>query len=449
MALFEEFRTFARENKLFSENDRILLAVSGGIDSMVMLHLFSRTKSDIVVAHCNFRLRGNESDLDEELVRNYSAAKDIPFIPVSFNTSKYAAEKGISIQMAARELRYEWFEKKKAEQKCSLVAVAHNLNDNIETLLINLTRGTGLTGLTGMKPSSGGIIRPLLFATRTRIEEYCNDYSIPYREDKSNAETKYIRNKIRHLIIPVLREINPSVEETLNETAIRFAGLDLILSAHIHDIRSQLSSEKGRSVVFDSGKLSEYSGNKAMLFELFQPYGITEHLAGDLQKLIRARTGKQLFTSTHRILRNRYEIIVSPLGSNLNDHIHIESFEDLLNLPIIRSISVDVADENFRISRNPLIANIDRDLISLPLTVRRWKKGDYFHPLGMAGRKKLSDYFVDRKYSRLQKEEKLILESAGKIVWIIGERLDDRFRVTMSTTTILTIALIDPINGKS
>lgn len=446
MALKEEFRDFARKNSLFTQKDRILLAVSGGIDSMVMFHLFAGIKSDIVAAHCNFKLRGTESDLDEEFVRNYAERNNIPFVSVSFDTAGYADEKGLSIQMAARDLRYKWFEEMKAENKCSLIAVAHNMNDNIETLLINLTRGTGLTGLAGMKPFFNGIIRPLLFATRSGIENYCNEYRIPYREDRSNAETLYIRNKIRHLVIPVLKEINPSVEVTLNETAVRLRGLDEILSAHIQDIRSQISVKRGMSVVFESVKLAEFSGNRTMLFELFRPYGITASLAGDLQKLISAVTGKQLFTSSHRILRNRNEIIVSPLGGNKQDPMLFESVGDLLNLPLIRSVSVDVLTEGSRIPPNPRIAFIDRDLICLPLTVRQWKEGDYFHPIGMTGRKKLSDYFTDRKYSRLQKEEALILESEGKIVWVMGERLDNRFRVTESTTTVLIIELNDPEN---
>jgi tRNA(Ile)-lysidine synthase len=449
MALFEEFRTFARENKLFSENDRILLAVSGGIDSMVMLHLFTRMGSGIVVAHCNFKLRENESDLDEELVGNYAASTNIPFIPVSFDTSGYAAEQGISIQMAARELRYDWFEKIKAEKKCSLIAVAHNLNDNIETLLINLIRGTGLTGLTGMKPSSGGIIRPLLFATRAAIEEYRSEFGVPYREDRSNAENKYTRNKIRHLVIPVLREIISSVEKHSTN------GLyGLPASKHTYPLifvtsdRSYHRKEAGHLSLIvknwlNTAAAGQCFSNFSTLLESLNRLQVT------FRKLIRAGTGKQLFTPSHRILRNRDEIIVSPLGRNRQDPMLIESVADLLNLPLIRSVSVNTVDENFRISRNPRIACIDRDLISLPLTVRRWKEGDWFHPLGMAGRKKLSDYFVDRKYSLLQKEETMILESAGKIVWVMGDRLDDRFRVTESTTTVLLIELSDPENEKS
>lgn len=443
MTLFEEFQEYAAKNALFTKNDRILLAVSGGIDSMVMLHMFARMRADTVIAHCNFRLRGVESDLDERLVSEYAEKNNISFHSVSFDTGEYARDKGISIQMAARELRYEWFEKLKTRQGCSLIAVAHNLNDNIETLLINLTRGTGLTGLAGMKPSSNGIIRPLLFATRGRIEAWGNEFSVPFREDRSNAETKYTRNKIRHLVIPVLKEINPSVEETLNNTALRLGGLDRILSEYIEGIRSRISVKRGRSIVFDTEKLAEFCDNKAMVFELFCPWNITEPLAGELQKLMNAGTGKQIFTLTHRILRNRNEIIVSPVMHDLQDDLLIESVEDLSSIASVSSASLDAVDEGYTLPRSPRIASIDREKIRMPLTVRKWKEGDCFYPLGMKSRKKLSDYFIDNKFSRIRKEETLILESDGEIVWVLGERLDDRFRVTESTKTVLTIKLND------
>lgn len=443
MTLFEEFKDYAARNALFTRNDRILLAVSGGIDSMVMLHLFARLRADTVIAHCNFGLRGEESDMDEELVRGYAGKNNIPFHSASFDTRKFAEEKGISIQMAARDLRYEWFEQLKIRQGCSLVAVAHNLNDNIETLLINLTRGTGLTGLAGMKPSANGIIRPLLFATRERIETWCSEFSIPFREDRSNAETKYTRNKIRHLVIPVLKEINPSIEETLNDTALRLGGLDKILSGYIEGIRSRISEKRGSSIVFNIEKLAEFRENKAMVFELFFPWSMTEPLAGDLQKLMKADTGKQIFTLTHRILKNRNELIISPVRNYRQDEFLIESVEDMLSIPSVRFASLDHVDSGYTIPRDPRIASIDSEKIRLPLIVRRWKEGDYFVPLGMKNRKKLSDYFVDNKFSRIKKEETMILESDGDIVWVMGERLDNRFRVTESTRTVLRVEMND------
>jgi tRNA(Ile)-lysidine synthase len=439
--MFEEFISFIKKNNLFGRHDRILMAVSGGIDSMVMSHLFIRLGTDNGIAHCNFCLRENESDKDEELVRNFALENKIPFYSTRFRTKEHATTKGISIQMAARELRYEWFEKIRQENNFDLIAVAHNLNDNIETMLINLTRGTGLTGLSGMRPVSNRIIRPLLFASRSKIEEYCNDNQIRFREDKSNAETKYTRNKIRHLVIPILKEINPSVEETLNETSGRLSGIDEILSGYIDGIRSMTAIKKKSEIVFDVEKLRRLHKGKALLFELFSPYGLTGSATGDLLRLLSGSTGKQIFTKTHRILRNRDELIVSPLLTGMHENYEIVAVEDFLKVPGIKSAGIIEAGPGFRIPRKKSVACIDSEKIKFPLIIRRWEKGDYFYPLGMKQKKKLSDYFVDRKYSLVKKEKTLILESGGSIVWIIGERIDERCKVTGSTSKILLIHL--------
>jgi tRNA(Ile)-lysidine synthase len=439
--MFEELLNYIRKHNLFKRQDRILLAVSGGIDSMVMSHLFLKLGTDIGIAHCNFCLRAMESDKDEELVQQFSNNNNIPFFSKRFTTKEYAKKNGISIQMAARDLRYEWFEKIRLENRYDLIAVAHNLNDNIETMLINLTRGTGLTGLSGMRPAGNRIIRPLLFATRKKIEEYCNDNHIVFREDKSNAETKYIRNKFRHLVIPVLKEINPSVEETLNETAEKLSGIDEIVSVYIDKIRSQTSIRKGSITVFNIEKLKKHQESKALIFELFSPYGLTGLVTGDLIRLLNGKTGKQIFTRTHRILRNREELIVSPLAIRNHERHEIKVAEDLLMIPGIKSAGIIDAGQGFRIPGKKSIACIDSGKIKFPIIIREWEKGDYFYPLGMKKKKKLSDYFIDRKYSLIKKENTLILESEGEIVWIIGERLDERFKVTESTSGILKIEI--------
>jgi tRNA(Ile)-lysidine synthase len=443
--MFEEFLSYIRKNNLFKMQDRLLLAVSGGIDSMVMLHLFLKLGTDIGIAHCNFCLRDKESDNDEELVKKHAYENKIPFYSIRFNTKEHAAKNGISIQMAARDLRYEWFEKIRLENHFDLIAIAHNLNDNIETMLINLTRGTGLTGLSGIKPASNRIIRPLLFASRKKIEEYCNDYHITFREDKSNAETKYMRNKIRHLVIPILKEINPSLEETLNDTAERLSGIDKIVSVYINGIRSQTSIRMGTTTVFDVEKLKKYLKSKALIFELFSPYGVTGLATGDLLKLMTGKTGKQIFTKTHRILKNRYELIVSPLVKHSQDYYEINGVEDLLKVPGIKSAEIINTGPGYRIPRKKSVASIDTEKIKFPLIIRGWKRGDFFYPLGMKQKKKLSDYFIDRKYSLVKKENALIIESEGKIVWIIGERIDERFKVTVSTSIILKIESENPL----
>jgi tRNA(Ile)-lysidine synthase len=439
--MFDEFLNYIQKNNLFDRDQRILLAVSGGIDSMVMTHLFLKLGTNTGIAHCNFCLRNTESDHDEELVKKFAGENRIPFYSIRFKTKEYAVNKGISVQMAARELRYDWFEKIREENNFDFIAAAHNLNDNIETLLINLTRGTGLKGLTGMRPVNNKIIRPLLFATRKKIEEYCSNNRIPFREDKSNAETRYTRNKIRHMIIPVLKEINPSVEETLNGTAERLTGIDLFLTGYFDAIRKQTSAIKGNAIVFDVDKLLNLQTTETVVFELFAPFGVTGAQSVEINRLLRGRTGKQVFTQTHRIVRNRNEMIVSPLENDHKEYYEINIIEDFLNVPGIVSAEVLDLEANDEIPDSHDIAFLNLDMISFPLMIRHWKKGDYFFPLGMEHKKKLSDYFVDRKFSLVKKEKILILESGGNIAWLIGERLDDRFRVTESTSKILSIHL--------
>lgn len=435
----EEFLNFIQSNSLFERNGKILLAVSGGIDSIVMAHLFLSTGMHPGIAHCNFTLRGKESDMDEEFVREFAENHNIPFYSIRFSTKEYSRKRKISVQMAARELRYEWFEKIRQENNYDLIATAHNLNDNIETLLINLTRGTGITGLSGIRPSGNNIVRPLLFASRQKITVYCNENGIKFREDRSNAETRYTRNKIRHLVMPILKEINPSVEETLNETALRFASLDKLISGYIDRLAGMTSVVSGDTVSFSVNKLTDLNPDKALLFELFSRYGITGSESSDLFRLLNGKTGKMIITRTHRILKNRDELIVSPAGGNISTEYLISEIGDFTGIPGILSADIVATGRDFKIPRDNCVACIDLEKARFPFLIRGWRKGDFFYPLGMDKKKKLSDFFTDKKYSLPDKEKARILESDGKIVWLIGERLDDRFRVTPSTSKVLLI----------
>ena len=439
--MLEDFKDYINQNHLVLRENRILLAVSGGIDSMVMTHLFLTAGFNIGIAHCNFCLRTEESDMDEELVRKYAAEHNTPFYTKRFNTRSYAKENGLSVQMAARELRYNWFEEIRKEHNFDFIAVAHNLNDNIETLLINLTRGTGITGLTGMRPSHNRIIRPILFATRQVIVEYCMKYKIIFREDRSNAGTVYTRNKIRHLVIPVLKEINPSVEITLNETAERLFEINEIVSEHVREISKKVIEDKGSDIIFNIKLLKADLHNNTILYELFKPYGISGLLLKDLMKIIDGRTGGQISTGTHRIIKNRQELIVSPLKAYEEVYYEISSIKGFGKVSEIISARIIKGKSNYVISSDRYTAYLDAQKIFYPVIIRKWKAGDYFYPLGMNNKKKLSDYFVDRKYSIPEKENALIMESAGEIVWILGERIDDRFKVTDNTTKILMIEL--------
>ena len=437
--MIDEFKKFIFENNIIKPGDRILLGVSGGIDSMVMAHLFHQLDFKIGIAHCNFSLRGSESDKDEELVSKFASDHNIPFYTTRFETKSFAKKNRLSVQMAARDLRYNWFEEIRMKNGYDSISIAHNLNDNIETLLINLTRGTGLTGMTGMKPVSNRIIRPLLFATRQDILTYRNQHKIIFREDRSNADTVYTRNKIRHLVIPVLKEINPSIETTLNETAERFSGLNEIVSEYISQLKESISEEKDQFITFNISQLKTFLHNKAILFELFKPYGITNALLIGLMKVIEGETGGQIITDTHRIIKNRKEIIVS--GEEIHEDVSytIKNEQEFCIFPGISSARNVRITDTFEIPYDPHIACIDSQKVKFPMIIRKWKAGDYFYPLGMKQKKKLSDYFVDKKYSRFDKENIFILESDGKIVWIIGDRIDDRFKITGSTKKGLLI----------
>lgn len=437
--MIDDFKKYIRDNDLAGEGDKILLAVSGGIDSMVMTHLFIESGYKTGIAHCNFSLRDEESDLDEELVSDFAHDHNIPFFSIRFDTRKYSAAKGISIQMAARELRYEWFEEIRSGNGYKCIAVAHNLNDNIETLIINLTRGTGLAGLAGIRNKNNYIIRPLLFATRDRITEYCTANGIRYREDRSNADTKYTRNKIRHSVIPVLKEINPSIESTLNETADRFSDINDIVNGYITRLRGKISEQKGEHLSFNINSLKKYLHNRAVIFELFRDFGITSVRINDLIKLVNGNTGARLITESHRILKNRNELIVSQEAEAVVEPVSIDNIDELAEAPgIVSAFYADITD-TFEIPSDPSVACLDASRITFPLVMRKWKPGDYFIPLGMNQKKKLSDYFIDNKYSILEKENKMILECKGSITWIIGDRIDNRFKITRNTKKALII----------
>jgi tRNA(Ile)-lysidine synthase len=437
--MVEEFRRYIEENNLVNKSDRILLAVSGGIDSMVMAHLFKAMNADIGIAHCNFNLRGRESDKDEAFVKHFATKNIIPFFSESFDTTGFASEKGISIQMAARELRYRWFEEIRLKNNYSLISVAHNLNDNVETFLINLTRGTGIAGLTGMKPKFRNLIRPLLFASRDAIIEYSVQNMVSYREDKSNAETKYTRNKIRHEIIPQFREINPSFETTITETAERLNEINEIITGHISAVREKTSIIRDDSIVFKISILQGLSPSLTLLYELFKPYGIGKGNLADLVNLIGSKTGSKLFTDRYRIIKNRKELVVSEIADDTDDHFEISVIEDFLKFPGCISAETKKVNSRFRIPVSSNIACLDAEMITFPMVIRKWKHGDSFYPLGMKQKKKLSDYFVDNKYSFIGKEHCRILESGGKIVWIINDRIDNRFRITPDSRNALII----------
>jgi tRNA(Ile)-lysidine synthase len=439
--MLEEFKRNIAINNLFDDSDKLLLAVSGGIDSMVMASLFIRYGSEIGIAHCNFRLRGADADRDEDFVRRYAVKNNIPFYSVKFDTTGYAGEKGISIQMAARELRYRWFEEIRQQNGYDFIVLAHNMNDNIETFLINLTRGTGIAGLTGMKPRFNRLLRPLLFATRTAIEAYSRDNKVKFREDSSNSDTKYTRNKIRHSVVPLFREINPSFDSTVIETAERLSEVHDIFTGFISGIREKaIYTVDGITHL----KLKEIKGltpKRTILYELLRPYGGGAQQLEELIALSEGKTGSQLVTDRARLVKNRNEILITPLESQTEIIYNVSSVEDLRKVPYIKSASICKTGAMFPIPVSPSVACLDFDKIHFPLKIRKWIHGDQFQPFGMRSKKKLSDFFIDQKFSLPEKERQLILESAGTIAWVMGKRIDDRFKVTERTKKALVIRM--------
>ena len=439
--LLFRLRRYIDEQGLCAPGDRILLAVSGGIDSMVMARLMTAAGYDCGIAHCNFSLRGQESDDDETFVRAWAAGRDLPFYFVRFDTKAYAAERSLSVQMAARDLRYAWFRETARAEGYDRIALAHNRNDVAETFLINLSRGTGLRGLTGIPPRRGLLIRPLLFARRDEIEAYARTEGIAWREDSSNRSVRYTRNKIRHEILPAFEELNPSFVDTLAATATRLSATEEVFEKYLDELRPQLLLGQGDRRLIPLEKLRRAPARAAILFELLSPLGFSPATTGQILRSLDSPPGRQFFSPTHRLLKDRDFLIITPLTGREEQErrYYIEEGMTGLSEPLRLHITPLTRNDTFVIPRDPAVAAIDYDKLSWPLVLRRWQPGDYFRPLGMEGMKKLSDFFIDEKVPRDEKEKIWLISEGDRIVWIPGMRLDDRYKITEKTKKILRI----------
>lgn len=435
------------QNLPFLIGKKLLVAISGGIDSVVLTQLFYKLNFSISLAHCNFLLRGKESNKDEQFVKDLGNKLQIPTFTIKFETEKYATKNGISTQMAARDLRYHWFEKICKENQIDYIITAHQKDDIIETFIINLTRGTGLDGLTGIPEINGNIVRPLLPFTRNDILIYATRKKLEWREDSSNSSIKYVRNKIRIKVVPVLKELNPSLLDTFQNTLENLKGSQQIVNDRIINIQQKISRTQNNELYFDVSKLKKLSNPKIYLFELLKEYGFTEW--DDINDLLGAQSGKQVFSDTHRLLKNRDSLILSKITSEKNFSYQILEGANEIKHPIqlnLETIDIHFDTKNHQAKiLNELIfddintISIDYNKIKFPLTIRKWQKGDFFFPIGLNGKKKLSKYFKDEKMSLLEKENTWLLCSENDIVWIIGRRLDDRFKVTKYSSKILKI----------
>lgn len=439
----EQFLTFIKEQNLVTPEDKILLTVSGGIDSMTMLHLFKSCGFNVSIAHCNFTLRGAESDGDEELVTRTAQQLGIALHINRFDTLAYAEQYKLSIQMAARELRYNWFNQLAQTNNYARIATAHNANDVVETMLINLTRGTGIHGLTGIGVINGDIIRPLLFASRTQIEQYVKENNIAYREDSSNAETKYIRNEIRHNIIPRFEQLNPAFRTGITNTARILNDVETVYNAHIERLKTLVIKQENTLYHIQIAALINHAVTAPQLFELLSEYDFTFDTAENMLKNLSGQPGACYYSRTHKIVKDRSSFILYPLKVNEVESYTIQKGDCSFDGEIKLELNTFLSNDDFTLKRNREVGSFDIDKLSFPLTLRRWKKGDIFYPFGMRGKKKISDYFSDQKMSIPEKENTWILCSAEDIIWVVNHRTDNRFCITKNTREILQIELID------
>ena len=417
---------------------KILLTVSGGLDSMALLHLFHLSDFSVEVAHCNFNLRGEESNGDEQFVKDVCHSLNIPFHCKQFDTEKYTLTEGVSIQMAARDLRYAWFEEIRSANSIDFIATAHHQDDQIETVLLNLSRGTGLKGMHGILSLHNNLVRPLLFTDRKALESWISSNDLSYREDSSNASVKYSRNKIRHQVLPVLKEINPSLSKTFQENTQRFRASEQNLSFLYEKQRENLFIQKGDEYHLVLDELKKYPSPIDVVFHFIAEYGFNDWKA--IEQLLSAASGKMISSETHLLLKDREVLVLRAKQTLALDSYLIEESVDSIEVPLSMEISSKDLN-NFQLEKDPKQAALDFDKLSFPLELRKWKNGDVFHPLGMKGKKKLSDFFIDKKMSLFEKENTWILCSDNQIVWVVGHRIDERFKLVENSQKVYLVKL--------
>ncbi len=440
--MLQRFTTYIKDNNLFNQADTVLVGVSGGIDSVVLLDLLDKAGFAVAIAHCNFRLRGADSDLDEKFVAGLARKYDVSVFKTAFDTSGYARENKISIEMAARELRYQWFETIRATHHFDCIAVAHHRDDQLETFFLNLARGTGLTGLTGMRPKNGKIVRPLLFASREEIEHYRHENFLDFREDLSNQATDYQRNKIRHNLLPVMDKLNPSFREGLVKTMGYLEDVSTIYDRAIQQTWERVALRHGNDYHISIPELKLLEPLPTYLFEFLKQYGFNSVVVTEIVSSLDGISGKQFFSPDYRLVRDRDSLILTPLSPPNRKQFYLEEGMQELVSPVHLKVSVLPKKDKFKIPDSQFIACIDRDQVQLPLLIRRWQSGDYFKPLGMNGLKKISDFFIDMKLSLPEKENVWILANGEQVVWIIGHRLDDRYKITSGTQHVLKLEIV-------
>ena len=439
MDLINRFQQYVIDNKLFSNSDKLLVAVSGGKDSMLLLWLMMKQGYQVVIAHCNFQLRGEESDADEKLVLDFAKKHQIPIHTISFDTVQYAERHKLSIQMAARELRYDWFSQLAQEIAADKIVIAQHKNDHVETVLLNLTRGTGLLGLQGIlsQREENNIVRPMLCLDHNDIRQLVEQYQIPYRDDQSNFSNKYARNKIRLDIIPQFEQLNPDFIQIMDDNIQRFQEANQVLQELIEDLRKQIFAEHNGQWIIRKDELFQLS--VAKIYYLFEPFGFSKSVLQDLLDSLQKESGRVFESDTHQILLNRDELILCAKQGNIQavsfnmDDQEVQWDNYKIEIKIL---------ENVAIIGDPNVALLDAERLMLPLQIRSWEHGDVFQPLGMKGKKKISDFFIQRKINLFEKNRiPLLVNGNGDIMWVMGLQIDERYKITENTQKVLKLVI--------
>ena len=443
MELLEKFKGYVAKEKLFASGDRLLLAISGGLDSVVLAELCHRSGLDVLLVHCNFQLRGAESERDEAFVRSLGGRYGEVRVE-RFDAAGYASENKVSVQVAARELRYRWFESFIHEGAARWIVTGHHLDDNIETMLMHFFKGTGIAGMRGMLPKQGNIVRPLLFARKEELREFAVAGGLTWVEDSSNESDKYTRNFFRHQLVPMVERAYPASLNSLADNLGRFREVESLYRQAVEGWRKKLMEPRGGEVHIPVEKLRKAVPLPTIVYEIMEPFGFSSQQAGEIIALMDSPTGRWVGSRTHRVLKNRNWLIVAPLAQEEAAHILIEEGDGPVRFAEgeLRLTRVDVKDLR-TLDQGAGVALLDAGKIGYPLLLRRWKAGDYFYPLGMRKKKKVARLLIDARVSIAEKERVWVLEADKRLIWVVGRRIDDRWKIGPGTETVLRIEWVD------
>jgi len=440
--MLEKVSGFIQSHQLCQPESKLLAAVSGGIDSVVLCELLYQLNYTFAIVHCNFGLRAEDAEADQLFVKKLAKKYQVPFFTENFNTRAFAEQEKLSLQMAARTLRYAWFEQLRHQEGYDFIATAHHSNDTTETILLHLTRGTGIAGLHGIPAKNGHLIRPMLALTKDDIYDFVTSRKLIWREDVSNQTTKYQRNKIRHEVIPVLKEINPNLEETMLHTAERVSHAEAIVAAYIGQLRTQCISQTQEATYLSLAPLQQATGLPVVLHELLRPFNFSYTVVLELVEALDGMPGKQFFSPTHTLVKDRAQLVITPRNLGSFGSIMINEGDTEVTAGNMHFSIRYVDADQYKLSTRPQVAALDAEQLHFPLRLRAWQEGDWFVPLGMNGKKKISDLLIDKKIPANLKQQTLVLVSDQSIAWVAGQRLDNRFKVTEKTQKVVEITLL-------